>query len=508
MSKHSEIDFSDLQGLLRFGHGHLTEACFLLLQVNDVETARNWLLTAPVTSAVKDKELPTQALQIAFSSAGLRAMQLDETVINEFSAEFIDGMVGDENRSRRLGDIGNNHPDNWEWGSQQQTLADLLVMVYATADGLEDWQLKVQSNGFNEAFSVITTLTTTTSSANLEPFGFVDGISQPDIDWQQSVSTDLHERDDYSNLLALGEVVLGYPNEYGLYTERPLLDPELQPQAVNLPVAKDHPELRDLGCNGSYLVLRQLSQDVPGFWQFIDQASGSNPEQRDQLAAAMVGRQRDGKPLAEISTHEIAGINNKAAHRAVNHFTFDADPHGHTCPIGAHVRRANPRTGDFPSGVSGMISRLIRTFGFGRRYPREDLVASSRFHRILRRGRAYGTQLTPEDAIKADAPVEDRGLHFVCLGANISRQFDFVQNAWSMSAKFSGLPNESDPLLGHRQPLLNGDGTDTFTLPQASAPTRCIASLPQFVTVLGGGYFFMPGIKALHYIANAIPSEK
>jgi len=397
-----------------------------------------------------------------------------------------------------MGDVGNNSPGNWNWGRTASDLPHLVLMLYARPGELSAWQEKIQGQGFAKAFQLQTTL----ESASLgpqEPFGFVDGISQPEIDWQRSISTDLHERDRYVNLLALGEVVLGYPNEYGLYTARPLLDPGVVPGAQQLPVAADQPELMDLGCNGTYLVLRQLAQDVPGFWQFVDRAAAGDVDERELLAAAMVGRQRDGTPLADPTREPRA---------RANHFTFDDDPHGQHCPIGAHIRRSNPRTGDFPVGVTGFITRLIRTFGFGRRHPQDDLIASARFHRILRRGRAYGSTLPPEEAVKPDAPVEERGLQFICLGANISRQFEFVQSAWSMSTKFAGLSTESDPLLGNREPLLSGEATDHFSLPQAELPARCISGLPQFVTVRGGAYFFMPGIKALYFIAGQASASR
>ena len=101
-----------------------------------------------------------------------------------------------------------------------------------------------------------------------EPFGFTDGVSQPRIDWygerEPGTTADL----DYGNLLIAGEFLLGYRNEYGLYTDRPLLDPE-QPGATALPIAEDNPTRRDLGRNGTYLVMRELAQDVRGFWRFI-----------------------------------------------------------------------------------------------------------------------------------------------------------------------------------------------------------------------------------------------
>lgn len=502
MNTKEPIDFDDIQGLVRFAHARLTESAFMLLKIKDAAAARQWLAAAPITSAGTVIPAPETALQVAFTAAGLRALGLDEAIIGEFSSEFTVGMSTDENRSRRLGDIGNNHPQQWRWGSTEESSPHLLLMVYTGAGKLTRYLQRFRQGAFKAAFDTLSSLTAKSAGAE-EPFGFADGISQPLIDWQQAITTDVHERDAYINLLALGEVLLGYPNEYGLYTARPLLNPRQVPNTQPLPGALDQPGLKDLGRNGTYLVLRQLSQDVTGFWQFIDQQSGSNAQEREQLAAAMVGRQRDGTPLVGISGKAITGIE---PGQADNQFTFDDDPLGRQCPIGSHVRRANPRTGDFPPGVEGAVTRLIRTLGFGRRHPGDDLIASARFHRVLRRGRAYGSKLTPQQALRANPlkkASEERGLYFVCLGANIERQFEFVQNAWSMSSKFAGLPTESDPLLGNREPLASGAATDNFTLPREDAPARCVKGLPQFVTVQGGAYFFMPGMRALEFILQS-----
>lgn len=500
MSDANNIEFDDLQGLIRFGHGHLSETRFLLLDVLDAEAARAWLGAAPVTTAATATEPPRIALQVAFTASGLRTLGLDQAVIDDFSDEFVAGMAGDTSRSRRLGDIGANDPKNWQWGGDEKGVPHLLLMLYARSGSLAEWEAAVRgAEHFAQAFRLRATLPTS-ALTDREPFGFVDGISQPKIDWDRSMSTDSHERDRYANLLAVGEVVLGYPNEYGLYTDRPLIDPHEDTRARVLPAAEDRPERRDLGRNGCYLILRQLHQDVPRFWQFVDREAGS--ERREELAARMVGRWPDGTPLVRTSNEPILGIEGSRDGARSNRFTFDDDPDGHQCPIGAHVRRSNPRTGDFPHAVTGLFSRLMQIFGFGRRHRRDDLIASTRFHRLVRRGRAYGPHLSPEDAVKPDAPDEERGLEFVCLAANILRQFEFVQHAWSMSPKFGGVRDETDPLLGNREPLRDGTPTDRFHLPRAEGPADCVRGLPRFVTVRGGAYFFMPGIRALRYLAD------
>jgi deferrochelatase/peroxidase EfeB len=364
----------------------------------------------------------------------------------------------------------------------------------------------LQDDAFNQAFRTMAELPTV-DNGDREPFGFVDGISQPTLDWERRQTTDLHRRDRYSNLLSLGELLLGYPNEYGQYTHRPLIDPQDDVAAQLLPAAEEQPSLRDLGRNGSYLVMRQLHQDVTGFWRFLDHQANGDAQQREHLASRMVGRERDGTPLVGHAEPAIKGIAENGRQADLNQFDFAADPHGHQCPVGAHIRRSNPRTGDFPPGVSGLLSRLKRILGFGRRYPDDDLIASTRFHRLLRRGRVYGEPLTPEQALVADTSDGPRGLHFICLVANISRQFEFVQNAWSMGCKFAGLRNEADPLLGNRQPLADGQPTDHFSQPDPQGPARGTHGLPPFITVQGGAYFFMPGIRALHYLAGG-PTAK
>jgi deferrochelatase/peroxidase EfeB len=131
-------------------------------------------------------------------------------------------------------------------------------------------------------------------------------------------------------------------------------------------------------------------------------------------------------------------------------------------------------------------------------------MSSVRFHRILRRGRKYGPPLSPEEALGTASPGEaELGLYFICLNANISRQFEFIQNAWIANTKFSAMTAESDPLLGNREPIPGCPVTSDFNMPRESGLRRRIQGLPRFVTVRGGAYFFLPGLRALRYIARS-----
>jgi deferrochelatase/peroxidase EfeB len=186
-----------------------------------------------------------------------------------------------------------------------------------------------------------------------------------------------------------------------------------------------------------------------------------------------------------------------------NQFTYENDPRGAHCPLGAHIRRANPRNSDFPGRPASALRKLAILLGFGPKGFHDDLISSVRFHRILRRGREYGSGLSPQQALERAPPSESaRGLHFICLNANISRQFEFLQNAWTISTKFSGLTGESDPLLGNREAIPGCPVTGHFTMPGDGNLRRRVSGLPQFVTVRGGAYFFLPSLRALRYFAG------
>jgi len=247
------------------------------------------------------------------------------------------------------------------------------------------------------------------------------------------------------------------------------------------------------------------------------------------LAESAVGRRLDGTPLPNLE----AGLPppGVASHELdLNGFTFDADPDGLSCPIGAHIRRANPRTGDAPPGEDGPFDHLLVSLGFTARrrrrsasstlpWPRktivwphlrsqDDAIASARFHRILRRAREYGAKLDRTAALEPAAPDPQAGLHFFCLNSNIGRQFEFVQGAWIASATFAALSGEQDPLLGNREPFPNAPPaetprrTDAFTRPAAEPYCRTATGIPRFVAVRGGAYFFLPGLAALKWISS------
>ena len=216
--------------------------------------------------------------------------------------------------------------------------------------------------------------------------------------------------------------------------------------------------MRDLGRNGTYLVLRTLAQDVDAFDAYVTTTAAELGLDPELLAAKMVGRWRGGASLVQspdVDRAELATANDFGYHHD--------DVRGLRCPVGAHVRRANPRDSLDPRPGSDASQAVTDR------------------HRLLRRGRVF-------------ADDGQQGLQFVALNANLGRQFEFVQHSWLNDPKFAGLTTDLDPLVTPRTP----DGV--FTIPGEPFRTR-VCGLPEFVTTLGGAYFFLPGRRALRYLA-------
>jgi Dyp-type peroxidase family len=367
-------------------------------------------------------------------------------VLQQFSNEFVHGMTT-EHRRRILGDVGESAPENWDWGGPSSEAVGAVLLLYARDNSELAGLLEEQLGLLVDAGVEVQRKLDTSNLDGFEPFGFRDGISQPFVEG-------LSKSGPAGQTVRAGEFVLGYVNEHGHVTDEPLVTD-------------------GIGRNGSYLVFRQLEQDVRGFWRYLDSAVG-HPTERTTLAAKMVGRWPGGAPLA------LSDRDDPALAEANDFAYFHEDPVGVRCPVGAHVRRTNPRDSLDPGPGT------------------DKSLAINRRHRLLRRGREYGQALSPEAALTESlAREEARGLHFICLNANIARQFEFVQDTWLNNPKFAGLYNDSDPLVGQSAPY-----GGTFTMPSAGGVRSRVKEMPRFITVRGGAYFFLPGIQALRRLAT------
>ena len=458
----------DLQGLLVRSYSNLKSACFLLLEITDAAAARAWLAVTAAEATDARTRPATSSLNLAFTSSGLAALGLDSATTEMFANEFAEGMTTPF-RQRLLGDTGESAPSYWAWGGPNGPPVHVAALLYATDEAglaaLRDAQLRrAAAQGLRTV-----ALLDTVDLDGVEHFGFRDGVSQPAM-------AGLGRPGRPDNTVAIGEFVVGYPNQYGLFAERPLLSRSADPAGI-LPLDLAGSGGPDLGRNGSYLVLRQLSQDVRSFWRYADRATRhpdhtSDQARRTWLAAKMLGRWPSGAPLVAAPHHD------DPARSSFNDFRYHAvDPQGDRCPLGAHIRRANPRDSLDPWPGS------------------ERSLEVNSHHRILRRGREYGPPVDPDTLLEDVRDHQDRGLHFLCLNANLARQYEFLQHTWINSPKFAGLYDDDDPMLGPREP-----GGGTFTVPGTPVRQR-FQGLPRFVKVRGGAYFFLPGIRALRYLA-------
>ncbi|WP_219904746.1 Dyp-type peroxidase [Stenomitos frigidus] len=477
----STLELQDIQGIIIRGYSNLDAACFVLLGIQDAAAARRWLGT--LTDRIQNgQDHPSETcLNLAFTYDGLSALGLDQAMLDTFPTEFREGMTPPY-KSRVLGDHGDNAPAVWDWGGTHSPSIHILLLLYAT----DDARLMTFYEAFAEAFAsngvtLIRRLDTFTLKDEhggfREHFGFRDAIGQPIVEGLSKTGSP-------DNTIKAGEFILGYPNEYGLLTETPTVSAQHDRQNL-LPEGQNGFGGHDLGRNGSYVVFRQLSQKVQAFWQFLEGATQhadgtSDPDARVRLASKLVGRWPSGTPLVKAPDHDRPDSGDK------DEFAYhDADPHGFKCPMGAHIRRSNPRDSLAPQPGT----------------PKS--IAVNKTHRLLRRGRTYGTPLTdslkPQDLLQTEDSGE-RGLHFICVSANIARQFEFVQQTWMNSPKFNGLYSDTDPLVGDRAP---GDaGAATHFTEQAQPLRKRVTGLPNFVVVRGGAYFFLPSIRACRYLAS------
>jgi Dyp-type peroxidase family len=474
------LQLEEIQGIVLFGYGRLRAASYLLLRITEPAGAKAWLATLDVRNAKFDPAVTDRCINIALTPAGLARLGLPATLLEGFAPEFTEGMAGTEHRRRILGDCGDSSPERWRWGGPNNPEPHVLLMLFGKDDAGLAALLAEQRAAFTRSgIEEITVLDTHWLAKGTEHFGFRDGVSSTDIEG-------FHTRARPENSVAAGEFILGYVNAYGQYTQRPLVSPDQDPRGVLL-AAPDAPGQRDLGGNGSYMVFRQLSQEVGEFWKFMDEHTKApngpaNPDAQVRLASKMVGRWPSGAPLVKTPDADNTALcddNDFLYHRA-------GDELGLKCPIGSHIRRANPRDALDPEPGSD------RSIEVGKR------------HRVMRRGRPYGAPVCESmeipDILAHRDTAGERGLHFICFNTHIGRQFEFIQHTWLNNPKFDGLGEDDDPMAGDRGGSREKPG-GTFTVQAEPVRTR-VTGMPRFSHVRGGGYFFMPGIRAVRFLAS------
>ncbi len=443
---------ADVQGNVLANYGiAYRHALYAFVRIEDDVAGRAWLgATADqVTTAERrpDAIKPDYAINVSVSCNGLRALGLPEPLLKTFPEDF---RVGMRARAESLGDTGPNDPQHWEdevWHTEPHVMVTLFALDQPALDQGRTACLSEERLGSDLAVQHEQPAGLLERPGTGEPmrehFGFADGFAQPTI---KGNAGPYSRRGGGTAIrfgrwrdVAPGEFVLGYPAEDGTYADCPA--PPLRP-------------------NGTYTVVRKLEQRVAAFRDYCRELSPGDPDREEWIAAGIVGRWRDGTPLMKSPNEadpELA--RDTGPESRVNDFRYKHDPVGETCPLGAHIRRANPRDS------LGWQGRLTKR------------------HRIIRRGMPYGR----------DPAQEECGLMFVCHQASISRQFEVIQGQWL---------NDGDAFWvgGERDLLTAGDVDEGMTL-QGHPPVFLPRPKQPFVVTRGGGYFFTPGIRALRTIA-------
>ncbi len=446
-------DLEDIQGIVYTGWNDHPYAGFLFATLaGDPRASRAWLgeLRHAVTPAARHRRRSCGRLQVALSASGLAALGVPGDVIGVLPPEVQAGMAS---RRRALGDTD---PESWQLGGSADPL-DVLVMVYARDPVTRATQLAGHRAALVAAGArVRPDELTWPMPGRREHFGFADGLSQPFLPGLHREPRPGEDR------IAAGEILLGYPNAYGQPPITPIWDDV------------------ELGRNGSYLVFRKLQQDVAGFWSWIAgharRLAGGDLAAAAQLTeligAKLIGRWRSGASLVVTPDRDDPAY---ATPDRVNAFKYlTHDPDGLCCPISSHVRRANPR--DARGGSAEDSENVVNR------------------HRILRRGRSYGSPLPGAAALAGRDDGVARGLYFISLQSSIARGFEFIQQTWLANPGFAGLHTEPDPIVG------NSAGRCHITIPAEPVRLR-LDCVPTVVTHVGGGYFFLPSLSALARIA-------
>lgn len=438
---------ANLQSLVLSAHAKLPHSAAIWLAVTDALQAKAAFkrLVDRIAFGIPDPQRRS-ALHLLFSAAGLSLLGVPDEHVQGLGRPWAQG-IASPHRSRALGDGGQNDPSGWLWND---TTAHAVLLLYGMDEQAvlaEQEQLTAHLQGCK----VLAALATRVSPDGREHFGFRDGLIATHVDLGDG-KTYTPEAD----VLPTGEVLLGHRNALDILENVP-------------PVGRD----------GSLVVVRQLGQDVQGFWEFWRQHG--DEQTAVWLAAKAVGRWPNGMPVSGSEPIPEPVYDASVAERPLS---FRDDRDGDACPLGAHIRRANPRD------------------GMG--HDPERSLQLTALHRMLRRGRLYG-QVAPgawfPAGIYRKSPTtrtatQERGLLFVALCTDLARQFEFVQQTWLNNPKHGGRSDEVDPIAA-------GDGIvgdeERFHIPRIPVRQR-LHDVKRWVTVHGGGYFLLPSRTALQQL--------
>jgi deferrochelatase/peroxidase EfeB len=404
---------------------------------------------------------PDYCLNVAITWPGMIALEIKDHVPTLSFKSFGAFIAGAAERAGLVGDTGASDPKNWI-GAFTAGGGHVMVTLHAISpEAMTTYSerlsgLFAEGDAFREIWrtdgmaltEMVDGKPTFTSKVH---FGYTDGVSMTTIHGGPEKYTPDHQE----------------PCEPWLFV--------LRDDAENYLL----PEPRELGLNGSFAVFKMIETDCAGFEKHLQ----SNKDKIDpELHAAKIcGRWRNGVPL--MLSPETDSPPGGISPEQLNNFEYvnadgSGDPKGLRCPVGAHMRRINPRgqpvTGQGQPG------------------------GSNNTHRIIRRGLPYGP------AYDATQPYDgiERGLLGYFINSSIENQYEFVLGHWVNDSEFAGAvrlnPKSKDPMIGTQDPA-----ESIFVIPQADgAPPVKITGFSTFITTKAAAYCFLPSITAIKFISR------
>ncbi|KAK7451700.1 dye-decolorizing heme-containing peroxidase [Stygiomarasmius scandens] len=449
VSTNSTLDFDDIQGDILIGMSKNKET-FFFFSIQDATTFKSKLssdIKALVTSTnqiLNTTLQPTTAVNIAFSSSGLAALNVTDDLGD---SDFTGGQFADANN---LGDPGTS---NWVSAFTGTDIHGVFLFASDTAQNIDDQITNVQSilgDSINESYRLDGAARPDDEEGH-EHFGYLDGVSQPVVEGVQDPLPGQAS-------VAAGTILVGTDGD-----------------GISRP---------SWAIGGSFLVFRQLQQKVPEFNKYVQDhalnVSGlTSEENADLFGARLVGRWKSGAPidLSPLRDDPTIGADNTMN----NNFTydhpeisgFDISTNQTFCPFSAHTRKTRPRS-DFGTEAANV-------------------------HHIIRAGIPYGPEVTDDETASNTSSTDsslERGLAFVAYQSDIADGFKFMQQAWVDNFNFFKASTGVDPIIG-RQDGTAADALRNITGTNPLDFDEVVTLDIDFVVSRGGEYFFSPPISAL-----------
>src|SRR6266700_2625825 len=436
------VDLHDIQATVLRYRPEPYFGSHVFLHINDSHGGREFLrrLAPHIGSAADWWNAADAWIAVAITYPGLVALSVPADSLRSFPEAFRVGMAA---HAEKLRDYGANDPKNWDrpFGSGQ-----IHIQVSIMSDTEEKWRRTMETaRQQHQGFSGVTVLLIQDFGAqlgSLNSLGYKDSIGQPAIE-----GSGVEPLPGQGQAIKAGEFVLGYPGESGV------------------PLAMPQPDVR--GRSGTYVGLRKYQSRVGAFNRFLRE-NGQTDQERELLAAKLVGRWRSGAPLTLAPAKDDAALGEDPQRN--NDFTYASDPCGKRVPLGCHMRRMNPRDTKMP------------------------VLTDVNIHRIIRRSTTYGAAYDG-NAISERDDEQARGIYFLFISAKAMNTLEFLQQEWINEGNFMNLGNERDPIVG-----LQEEGAP-FTIPKEPVRYR-IHGIQTFNVLRGGEYLFMPSLSALSWLAG------